>query len=174
MDHHKPGSRLKLIKKQLKVAWASLRAITCKYSNLWIIQTWQHSAKKHKWTPKTRAKELVKKLELSGTKVCTPSIKRFLNCNCLKSCCTKKKPCHQQQHKKARLWVIVNHLVRWNEDCWPIMRNNMYGWNSVRHLIQRTPCNSQGWGGNKLWGCFVRKGSVSLYKTEGRTAGQWS
>jgi Fe2+ or Zn2+ uptake regulation protein len=59
--------------------------------------------------PRTTAKDLVKMLEETGTKVSISTVKRVLYQHNLKGRSARKKPLHQNRHKKARLRFATTH-----------------------------------------------------------------
>ena len=59
--------------------------------------------------PRTTAKDPVKMLEETGTKVSISTVKRVLYRHNLKGCSARKKPLLQNRHKKARLRFATAH-----------------------------------------------------------------
>jgi hypothetical protein len=59
--------------------------------------------------PRTRAKDLVKMLEETGTKVYISTVKQVLYRHNLKGSSARKKPLLQNRHKKARLRFATTH-----------------------------------------------------------------
>ena len=59
--------------------------------------------------PRTTAKDLVKMLEETGTKVSISTVKQVLYRHNLKGRSARKKPLLQNRHKKARLWFATAH-----------------------------------------------------------------
>ena len=59
--------------------------------------------------PRTTAKDLVKMLEETGTRVPISIVKRVLYRHNLKGRSARKKPLLQNCHKKARLWFATAH-----------------------------------------------------------------
>jgi hypothetical protein len=59
--------------------------------------------------PRTTAKDLVKILEETGTKVSISTVKRVLYRHSLKGRSARKKPLLQTSHKKSRLWFATAH-----------------------------------------------------------------
>ena len=100
LDHHKSGSSLGLISKHLKVPRSSVQTIVCKYKHHGTTQPSYRSGRRrvlsprdertccsgidlhfsHKVqiNPRTTAKDLVKMLEETGTKVSISTVKRVL------------------------------------------------------------------------------------------------
>ena len=65
--------------------------------------------RKVKINPRTTAKDLVKMLEETGTKVSISTVKRVLYRHNLKDHSARKKPLLQYRHKKARLHFATAH-----------------------------------------------------------------
>ena len=59
--------------------------------------------------PRTTAKDLVKMLEETGTKVSISTVKRVIYRHNLDGCSARKKPLLQNHHKKARLRFATAH-----------------------------------------------------------------
>ena len=59
--------------------------------------------------PRTTAKDLVKMLEETGTKVSISTVKRVLYVHNLKGHSAMKKTLLQNRHRKARLWFATAH-----------------------------------------------------------------
>ena len=59
--------------------------------------------------PRTTAKDLVKMLEETGTKVSISTVKRVLYQHNLKDRSARKEPPHQDRHKKDRLQFATAH-----------------------------------------------------------------
>ena len=128
VDLHKSGSSLRAISKRLKVPRSSVQTIVRKYKHHWTTQQSYRSGRrcvlsprderilvrKVQINPRTTAKDLVKMLEETGTKVSTSTVKRVLYWHNLKGCSARKKPLLQNHHKEARLQFATAHG---DEDC---------------------------------------------------------
>ncbi|CDQ58962.1 unnamed protein product [Oncorhynchus mykiss] len=86
VDLHKSGSSLETISKCLKVPRSSVQTIVCKYKHHGTTQLSYHSGRKRvlsprdertlvQINPRTTAKDLVKMLEETGTKVSISTVK---------------------------------------------------------------------------------------------------
>uniref|UniRef100_A0AAZ3PMV5 Transposase Tc1-like domain-containing protein n=1 Tax=Oncorhynchus tshawytscha TaxID=74940 RepID=A0AAZ3PMV5_ONCTS len=123
VDLHKSGSSLGAISKHLKVPRSSVQTIVCKYKHHGTTQSSYRSGRrcilsprdertlvrKVKINPRTTAKDLVKMLEETGTKVSISTVKRVLNRHNLIGRSARKKPLLQNHHKKARLRFATAH-----------------------------------------------------------------
>ena len=124
--------------------------------------------------PRTAAKDLVKMLEETDTKVSISTVKRVLYRHNLKGRSASKKPL-LQHHKKSQT-TVCNYtwgqrsyflekcpLVWWNKhNCLAIMIIVMFGGKRGRLASQRTPW-SKG-GSILLRGCFATGGTGALHK----------
>ena len=116
-DLDKSGSSLGAISKRLKVPCSSVQTIVHKYKHHGTTQPSFQSGRrrvlsprdectlgrKGQINPRTTAKDIVKMLEETGTKVSISTVKRVLYRHNLKSRSARKKPLLQNRHKKARL-----------------------------------------------------------------------
>ena len=72
--------------------------------------------------PRTTAKDLVKMMEETGTKVSISTVKQVLYQHNLKDHSARKKPLLQNRHKKARLQFATAHgdkdLTFWRNVLW--------------------------------------------------------
>ena len=123
VDLHKPGSSLGAISKSLKVPRSSVQTIVRKYKHHGTTQPSYRSGRrsilsprdehtlvwKVQINPRTTAKDLVKMLEETGTKVSISTVKRVLYRHNLKGRSARKKPLLQNHHKKARLRFATAH-----------------------------------------------------------------
>ena len=92
VDLHMSGSSLGAISKHLKVPRSSVQTIVRVQIN-----------------PSTTAKDLVKMLEETGTKVSISTVKLVLYLHNLKGHSARKKPLLQYHHKNARLRFATVH-----------------------------------------------------------------
>ncbi|CDQ69950.1 unnamed protein product [Oncorhynchus mykiss] len=120
---HKSGSSLGEISKHLKVQRSSVQTIVCKYKHHGTTQPSYRSGRrcvlsprdertlvrKVQINPKTTAKDLVKMLEETGTKVPLSTGKRVLYRHNLKGRSARKMSLLQNRHKKARLRFATAH-----------------------------------------------------------------
>ena len=123
VDLHKSGSSLGAISKCLKVPRLSVYTIVCKYKHHGTMQPSYRSGRrcvlsprdectlvrKVHINPRTTAKDLVKMLEETGTKVSIFTVKRVLYQHNLKCRSARKKPLLQNRHNKARLRFATAH-----------------------------------------------------------------
>ena len=123
VDLHKSGSSLGGISKCLKVPCSSVQIIVRKYKHHETKQPSYRSGRRRVLSPRdvrtlvrkvqinrrTTAKDLVKMLEETSTKVGISTVKRVLYQHNLKGCTARKKPLLQNRHKKARLWLATAH-----------------------------------------------------------------
>uniref|UniRef100_A0A8K9XWI6 Transposase Tc1-like domain-containing protein n=1 Tax=Oncorhynchus mykiss TaxID=8022 RepID=A0A8K9XWI6_ONCMY len=124
----KSGSSLGAISKCLKVPRSSVLTIVCKYKHHGTTQSSYRSGRRRilspreertlvrkvQVNPRTTAKDLVKMLEETGTKVSISRVKRVLYQLNLKGRSARMKPLLQNRHKKARLRFATAH---WDKDC---------------------------------------------------------
>ena len=123
VDLHKSGSSLGAISKRLKVPRSSVQTIVCKYKHHGTTQPSYHSGSRHvlsprdehtlvqkvQINPRTTAKDLVKMLEETGTKIAISTVKRVLYRHNLKGCSARKKSLLQNLHKTVRLRFATAH-----------------------------------------------------------------
>ena len=123
VDLHKSGSSLGAISKHLKVPHSSVQTIVRKYKHHGTTQPSYRSGRrsvlsprnehtlvqKMQINPRTTAKDLVKMLEETGTKLSISTVKRVLYLHNLKDRSERKKPLLQNLHKKARLHFATAH-----------------------------------------------------------------
>ena len=112
VDLHKSGSSLRAISKCLNVPRSSVQTIVCKYKHHWTTQPSYRSGRRRvlsprdehtlvrkvQINPRTTAKDLVKMLEDTGTKVSISTVKRVLYRHNLKGRSARKKPLLQNCH----------------------------------------------------------------------------
>ena len=122
-DLHKSGSSLGAISKHLKVPRSSVQTIVPKYKHHGTTQPSYRSGRrgvlsprdertllrKVQINPRTTAKNLVKMLEETGTKVSIATVKRVLYRHNLKGPSVRKKPLLQNCQKNTRLWFATAH-----------------------------------------------------------------
>jgi transposase len=117
VDLHKSGSSLGAISKCLKVPCSSVQTIVRKYKHHGTTQPSYRSGRRCVLSPRdkcplvikvqinsrTIAKDLVKMLEETGSKVSISTVKPVLYWHNLKGCSARKNPLLQNRHKKDRL-----------------------------------------------------------------------
>ena len=123
VDLHKSGSSWGAISKHLKVPRSSVQTIVRKYKHHGTTQPSYRSVRRRvlsprdertlvrkvQINPRTAAKNLVKMLEETGTKVLISTVKRVLYRHNLKGSSARKKPLLQNRHKKDRLRCATAH-----------------------------------------------------------------
>ena len=123
VDLNKSGSPLGAISKHLKVPRSSIQIIVRKYKHHGTKQPSFRSGRRRvlsprdertlvrkvRINPRTTAKDLVKMLEETSTKVSISRVKQVLYRHNLKGCSARKKPLLQNRHKKARLRFATAH-----------------------------------------------------------------
>ena len=119
-------------RKLLKVPRSSVQTIVCKNKHHGTTQPSYCSGRRRirsprdertlvrkvQINPRTTAKDLVRMLEETGTKVSISTVKRVLYRHILKGRSARKKPLLQNRHKKARLRFAtahVDHVVLFGE-----------------------------------------------------------
>ena len=119
VDLHKSGSSLGAISKRLKVPRSSVQTIVRKYKHHGTTQPSYRSGRRRvlsprdertlvrkvQINPRTTAKDLVKMLEETGTKVSISTVKRVLYRHNLKGRSARKKSLLQNRHKKSQTTV---------------------------------------------------------------------
>ena len=121
LDLHRSGSSLGAISKCLKVTLSSAQTIVHKYKYQWPTQASYSSGRRRVPSPRDErtlvqkvhinpritAKDLVKMLEETGTKVSISTVKRVLYQDEGRS--ARNKPLLQNRHKKSRLLFATAH-----------------------------------------------------------------
>uniref|UniRef100_A0AAZ3QG17 Transposase Tc1-like domain-containing protein n=1 Tax=Oncorhynchus tshawytscha TaxID=74940 RepID=A0AAZ3QG17_ONCTS len=118
VDFHKSGSSLGAISKCLKVPRSSVQTIVRKYKHHGTTQQSYPSGRRRVLSPRDEhtlvrkvqinprtAKDLVKLLEETGTKVSISTVKQVLYPHNLKGRSARKKPLLQNRHKKSQSTV---------------------------------------------------------------------
>uniref|UniRef100_A0AAZ3PUR4 Transposase Tc1-like domain-containing protein n=1 Tax=Oncorhynchus tshawytscha TaxID=74940 RepID=A0AAZ3PUR4_ONCTS len=122
VDLHKSGSSSGAISKHLKVPCLSVHTIVCKYKHYGTTLQSCRSGRRRilsprdehtlvrevKINPRTTAKDLVKMLEETGTKVSISTVKQVLYRHNLKGPSARKKPLLQNHHKKQLRFVTAH------------------------------------------------------------------
>uniref|UniRef100_A0A8K9Y0E7 Transposase Tc1-like domain-containing protein n=1 Tax=Oncorhynchus mykiss TaxID=8022 RepID=A0A8K9Y0E7_ONCMY len=130
VDLHKSGSSLGAISKRLKVPSSSVQTIVCKYNHHGTTQPSYYSGRRRilsertlvrkvQINPRTTAKDLVKMLEETGTKVSISTVKRVLYRHNLKGRSARKKQLLQNQNVQNVLWSDETNI----ELFWPCLLN---------------------------------------------------
>ena len=129
--------------------------------------------------PRTSAKDLVKMLEETATKVSISRVKRVLYRHNLKGHPARKKPLLQNCHEKARLRFATAHGNKdrtfWRNVLWSDeTKTELFGHND-RHYVWRKkeetckpkntiPSMKHGGGSIMLWGVLLQEGLVHFTK----------
>ena len=132
--------------------------------------------------PRTAAKDLVKILEETGTKVSITTVKRVLYRHNLKGRSARKKPLLQNRHQKARLRFATAHgdkdcaFCR-NVLCSDATKISLFGHYDHRYVWRKkgeackpknTILTMKHMGGSIiLWGCFAAGVTCALHKIDG-------
>ena len=118
VDLHKSGSSLGAISKRLNVPRSSVQTIVRKYKYHGTTQPSYRSGRKRVLSPRDKctlvrkvqinprtAKDLVKMLEETDTKVCISTVERVLYRHNLKGRSARKQPLLKNRHKKSQTTV---------------------------------------------------------------------
>ena len=141
VDLHKSDLSLGAILKRLKIPHSSVQTIVRKYKHHGTTQLSYRSGRRRvlcprdertlrkvQINPRTTAKDLVKILEEMGTKVSISTVKRVLYRHNLKGRSARKKPLHQNRHKRdCTFWRNVLWSDETKENCLTIMTIVMFG-----------------------------------------------
>ena len=186
-DLHKSGSSLGAISKRLKVPRSSVQKIVRKYKHHGTRQQSYRSVRrrvlsprdertlvqKGQINPRTTAKDLVKMLEETGTKVSISTVKRVLYLLNLHGRSAMKKPLLLNHHKKARLRFATAHgdkdrtfLIRQTYNCFAIMTIIKFGGKRGMLASWRTPSQpwSTGVAASCCGGALLQEGLVNFTK----------
>ena len=132
--------------------------------------------------PRTTAKDLVKMLEETGTKVSISTVKQVLYRHNLKGCSERKKPLLQNNHTNARLQFATAHgdkdCTFWRNVLWPDeTKIELFGHNDHCYVWRKKgeackpentiPTVKHGDGCIMLWGCFAAGGTGAFHKIDG-------
>uniref|UniRef100_A0A673ZSY7 Uncharacterized protein n=1 Tax=Salmo trutta TaxID=8032 RepID=A0A673ZSY7_SALTR len=182
VDLHKSGSSLGAISKRLMVPRSSVQTIVRKYEHHGNTQSSYCSGRRLQINPRTTAKDLVKMLEETGTKVSNSTVKQVLYRHNLKGCSARKKPLLQNRHKKARLRFATAHGDKdgtfWRNVFWSDeTKIELFGHNDHRYVWRKKgeackpkntiPTVKHGGGSIMLWGCFAAAGTGVLHTIDG-------
>ena len=124
--------------------------------------------------PRTTAKDLVKMLEETGTKVSISTVKRVLYRHNLKGRSARKKPLLQNRHKKARLRFATAHGDKdrtfWRNVLWSDeTKIELFGHNDHCYVWREKGEAFKPKNTIMLWGCFAAGGSGAPLEHLGRT-----
>ena len=133
-------------------------------------------------TPRTTAKDLVKILEETGTKVSISTVKLVLYQHNLKGRSARKKPLLQKPHKKARLRFATAHGDKDGTFCRNVLWSDetkitLFGHNDHHYVWRRKgdscklkntiPTVKHGGCSSTFWRCFAAGGTGALHKIDG-------
>jgi hypothetical protein len=130
--------------------------------------------------PRTTAKDLVKMLEETGTKISISTVKRVLHRHNLKGLSARKEPLLQNCHKKYRLQFATAHgdedrtfgrNILWSDET----KIELFGHNDHHYVWRKKACKPKdtiptvkhGGGSIMLWGCVAAGGTGALHKIVG-------
>ena len=131
--------------------------------------------------PRTTAKDLVKMLEETGTKVSISTVKQVLYQHNLNGRSARKTPLLQNHHNKARLRFATGHgdkdstflrNVLWSDETKIELsghNDHCYVWRKKGEACKpknTIPTVKPG-GSIMLWGCFAAGGTGALHKIDG-------
>ena len=123
--------------------------------------------------PRTTAKDLVKKLEETGTKVSISTVKRVLYPHNLKGRSARKKPLLQNRHKK-RLQFATAHGNKdrtfWRHVLWTDeTKNKLFGHNDHRYVCRKKgeACKPKNTIPTVKHWCFAAGGTGALHTIDG-------
>uniref|UniRef100_A0A8K9UTL7 Transposase Tc1-like domain-containing protein n=1 Tax=Oncorhynchus mykiss TaxID=8022 RepID=A0A8K9UTL7_ONCMY len=196
VDLHQSGSSLGAISKHLKVPRSSVQTIVRKHKNHGTTQPSYRSGRRRilsprdehtlvrkvQINPRTTAKDLVKILEETGTKVSISTVKRVLYRHNLKGRSARKKPLLQNHHKKARLRFATAHGDKdhtfWRNVLWSdetkielfVHNDHRYVWRKKEEAYKpknTIPTVKHGGGSIMLWGYSAAGGTGALHKIDG-------
>ena len=182
------GSSFGAISKHLKVPRSSVQTIVRKYKHHGTTQPSYRSGRRRVlsprdectlvWkvhiNPRTTAKDLVKMLEETSTKVSISTVKRVLYPHNLKGRSARKTPLLQNRHKITRSRFATAHgdkmFTFWRNVLWSDETTiELFGHNDHRYVWRKKgdacktkntiPTVKHGGGSIMLWGCFDAKGT---------------
>ena len=140
--------------------------------------------RKVKINPRTTAKDLVKMLEETGTKLSISTVKQVLYRHNLKGQSARKKPLLQNRHKKAKLRFatalrdkdgLFRRKILWSDETKIELfdhNDRCYVWRKKREAFKpknTIPTVKHGGGSIMLLRCFAAGGTGALHKIDGTT-----